>query len=144
MFFVNKKSILWSCFSFVRLFLIVFLGFFAACAQQDRLAVNDLSAVPAFDVFAAMQQGPGNVTVAPNGEVLVSLHQFFNHQDRVVKVLPNGDLEPVARAANLNSVLGLQADKNNVLWLLDNAMRGGKNRRLVGWDLSKDNTVTVP
>ena len=37
--------------------------------------------------------------------------------------------------------MGLQADANNVVWLLDNAMRGGEKRRLVGWHGTEDRLV---
>jgi sugar lactone lactonase YvrE len=94
-----------------------------------------------FEVVAELDQGPGNITVTPDGRILVSLHQFYHHDIRVAKLGDDGQLDSFAAAANLNSVLGLQADANGVVWLLDNAMRNGAERRLVGWQASENRLV---
>jgi sugar lactone lactonase YvrE len=60
---------------------------------------------------------------------------------RVASIDDNDQLMPFATAANVNSVLGLQADATGVVWLLDNAMRGGNTRRLVGWNASEEHLV---
>ncbi len=96
---------------------------------------------PALEVVAEVKQGPGNITVTPGGAIIVSLHQFFGHDVRVARVYGDGSLRPFAEAAALNSVLGLQADSNGVVWMLDNAMRGGDRRRLVGWHVADDRLV---
>jgi sugar lactone lactonase YvrE len=93
------------------------------------------------EVVAELAQGPGNITVTPDGQILVSLHQFYNHDIRVARLDDNAQLTPFAAAANVNSVLGLQADTNGVVWLLDNAMRNGTERRLVGWHASGNRPV---
>jgi sugar lactone lactonase YvrE len=93
------------------------------------------------EVVAELAQGPGNITVTPDGQILVSLHQFYNHDIRVARLDDNAQLTPFAAAANVNSVLGLQADANGVVWLLDNAMRNGTERRLVGWHASGNRPV---
>jgi sugar lactone lactonase YvrE len=93
------------------------------------------------EVVAELAQGPGNITVTPDGQILVSLHQFYNHDIRVASLDDNAQLTPFAAAANVNSVLGLQADANGVVWLLDNAMRNGTERRLVGWHASGNRPV---
>ena len=91
-----------------------------------------------FEVVAELQQGPGNITVTQTGGIIVSLHQFFDHTVRVARVEDDGSLVEFAANARLDSVLGLQADGNGVVWLLDNAMRGNGQRRLVGWHASED------
>ena len=93
------------------------------------------------EVVAELAQGPGNITVTPDGLILVSLHQFYDHDIRVARLGDNAQLTPFAAAANVNSVLGLQADANGVVWLLDNAMRNGTERRLVGWHASGNRPV---
>jgi sugar lactone lactonase YvrE len=93
------------------------------------------------EVVAAIDKGPGNITVTPMGDVIVSLHQFFNHDMRVVRVDREAGLVAFAEQAKLDSVLGLQADTNNVVWLLDNAMREGGRPRLVGWHAKDDRQV---
>jgi hypothetical protein len=91
-----------------------------------------------FEVVAELQQGPGNITVTNTGDIIVSLHQFFDHTIRVARIEDDGSLVEFAADARLDSVLGLQAEGNGVVWLLDNAMRGKGLRRLVGWHASED------
>ena len=116
---------------------------------QATLALSTVGANPVMEasregntttleVVAELDQGPGNITVTPDGLILVSLHQFYNHDIRVARLGDNAQLTPFAAAANANSVLGLQADANGVVWLLDNAMRNGTARRLIGWHASEN------
>lgn len=91
---------------------------------------------------AELDKGPGNITVTPDGEVLVSLHQFYGHETRVARIRGNSELDAFAAGAGLDSVLGLQAGPDGMVWLLDNAMRGSGTRRLVGWDTA-DNRIAV-
>ena len=91
-----------------------------------------------FEVVAELDQGPGNITVTPTGDIIVSLHQFFDQAVRVARIGDRGSLTEFAADAQLDSVLGLQADTNGVVWLLDNAMRGSGKRRLVGWHAGED------
>lgn len=117
----------------VFLFLLIMT---VACAHGQTAAQQAV-----FEIVAKLDVGPGNITVTPTGKILVSLHQFYGHPLRVVHIQDHGQLVPFATAANLNAVLGLQADATGVVWLLDNAMRGGKNRRLVAWDATEDRLV---
>ncbi|MEO1037458.1 MAG: L-dopachrome tautomerase-related protein [Pseudomonadota bacterium] len=113
-----------------------------ASAEAEQVDESAPTAEAPFVVFAELDKGPGNITVTPTGEVLVSLHQFYGDDIRVASIAADGMLANFAAAANVNSVLGLQADANGVVWLLDNAMRGGANRRLVGWS-EADNRVVA-
>ncbi|NJK38187.1 MAG: hypothetical protein HC835_14340 [Oscillatoriales cyanobacterium RM2_1_1] len=91
-----------------------------------------------------MTQGPGNITVTPDDRIIVSLHQFYKTDDRVVEVSRDGRLTPFpnpewAQGRNpdgtgLDSVLGIQADANGVVWMLDNGMRDQVTPQLVGWN----------
>jgi sugar lactone lactonase YvrE len=112
-----------------------------ACSQPDtpQESIQDVTASLA--IVAELSKGPGNITVTPSGTIIVSLHQFFNHDVRVASINDKAQLVPFAAAANINSALGLQADAEGTVWLLDNAMRGGATRRLVGWDNSKGRLV---
>ena len=91
-----------------------------------------------FEIVAELDQGPGNITVTPTGDIIVSLHQFFDNAVRVARIEDDGSLAEFAADAKLDSVLGLQADTNGVVWLLDNAMRGSGKRRLVGRHAGED------
>jgi len=119
----------------IRLVFILF-----CITVQPLMAANTPG--DAFEIVAELEQGPGNITVTPDGEILVSLHQFFGHEMRVARVAADGSLTEFAGPAGLDSVLGLQADAHGVVWLLDNAMRGNGKRRLVGWHAVADRSVT--
>jgi sugar lactone lactonase YvrE len=88
-------------------------------------------------------QGPGNITVTPEGQVIVSLHQFYEPEMRVARIGPDGALEPFAAGAPLDSVLGIQSDGEGVVWMLDNGMRSGVTPKLVAWASRTDTQVRV-
>jgi sugar lactone lactonase YvrE len=129
----------------VRRLLVFLLALVAPALNAAGTDANTQSSpgdtAHALEVVAELDQGPGNITVTPDGEIIVSLHQFYKPELRVATVGDDGQLTPFAAAANLNSVLGLQADANGVVWLLDNAMRNGTPRRLVGWHATGDRLV---
>jgi sugar lactone lactonase YvrE len=93
------------------------------------------------EVVAKLTQGPGNVAVTPNGRVILSQHQFYSPEVRVVELLKDGRTVPFpterwARApgadgVGLNAVLGIRSDRQGVVWMLDN---GGEVPRVVAWD----------
>ncbi len=96
------------------------------------------------EVVAELPLAPGNITLTPEGEIFVSLHQFYTPEMRVVEIttdgkmtaFPNrkwsegGQVEQIA----LDSVLGIQSDVNGIVWMLDNGIRGKSTPKLVGWD----------
>ncbi len=113
----------------------------SACRYTDTRQESATDVADTLEVVAELDSGPGNITITPVGKIIVSLHQFYGHELRVASIDDNGRLLPFATAAKVNSVLGLQADADGVVWLLDNAMRGGVARRLVGWDSSGERLV---
>ncbi|MEM9305293.1 MAG: L-dopachrome tautomerase-related protein, partial [Pseudomonadota bacterium] len=102
-------------------------------------AQSELEIVHRFD----SERPPGNIAIGPDGRLFMTLHEFYGKDLRVVEVLPDGSTRPypderwsqrpVGDGPGLYGVLGLNADRNGVLWLLDS---GGADRagRLVGWD----------
>ena len=86
---------------------------------------------------------PGNLAIAPDGRMFMSVHEFYGPELRVVEVMPDGSTKPYptedwARAPEgdgngLNGVLGLRVDRDGILWMLDgqNAERTG---RVIGWN----------
>ena len=93
------------------------------------------------EVVAELDQAPGNITVTPAGRIVMSLHQFYDPKLRVATLDDSGKLVPFAAGAKVDSVLGIQADRDGVVWMLDNGMRSGKPRRVIGWDAEKDRKV---
>jgi sugar lactone lactonase YvrE len=100
------------------------------------------------EIVARLSQAPGNLTVTDDGRILISLHQHFSPELRVVEVHDGGRLTPFPNQAwndpdrpdseRLDSVLGIQFDTEGIVWMLDNGMRSGVTPKLVGWNVSED------
>ena len=96
------------------------------------------------EVVAELDQGPGNVTVTPDGRIILSQHQFYAPELRVVELMEDGSLRPFPTAewagprgddgVGLTAVLGLRSGRDGIVWLLDNGAAGEAPPRLVGWD----------
>ncbi len=86
---------------------------------------------------------PGNIAISSAGRLFMSVHEFYGQPVRVVEVASNGATTPYPSEAwahapdgdgpGLHGVLGLRADRDGVLWMLDGAGEGHSGR-LVGWD----------
>ncbi len=97
-----------------------------------------------YEIYAKLQQGPGNLTITPDGRFIMSLHQFYEPRHSVVELLPDNTLVPFpnqqlndrtnANGLKLDSVLGIKSDANGVVWMLDNGMRSKVTPKLVAWD----------
>ncbi len=91
--------------------------------------------------------GPGGMCQLPNGEYIISCHQFFGHQFRVMRKSRQSSWQPFPNLEmntpdsgsriELDSVLGVVNDGYTV-WMLDNGRRTGKSPKLVAWDAKKD------
>ncbi len=89
------------------------------------------------------QHPPGNIAVTPDGQLIMSQHQFYGTDIKVVTILPDGSIQPFPNEVwasppnsdgiGLNNVLGIRADGDGVVWMLDNPETGDSGR-LVGWD----------
>lgn len=111
------------------------------------------AAAPALEQVALLEQGPGNITVTPEGRILVSLHQFFSPRYPVAELTHQGALVPfpnqvwsggdVRSGIALDSVLGIQSDRTGIVWMLDNGMRSGVTPKLVGWNSRHDKLARV-
>lgn len=90
---------------------------------------------------------PGNLAIAPDGRMFMSVHEFYGPELRVVEVMPDGSTKPYpteawARAPDndgdgLRGVLGLRADRDGILWMLD-GQGEGQTGRVVGWDTNTE------
>ncbi|MEO1520104.1 MAG: L-dopachrome tautomerase-related protein [Cyanobacteria bacterium J06633_2] len=125
------------------------LGGFGSVARAEPLREMD-----SIDVVAEFpsEHPPGNIAVTPDGRLLMSQHQFYGTDFKVVEVLSNGTVQPFPtedwssppddNGIGLNNVLGIRADMNGVVWMLDNAGESGAGR-LVGWDTRTDSLHQV-
>jgi len=126
-------------------------GVQAAAAPQAR--IPSLETRPSgLEVVARFEKTPpGNPAVTPEGRLFVSQHPFGGPQLAVVEVLPDGTTRPYpseqwARApgpdgVGLQTVIGVESDKNGVLWILDNGKGGGQGAKLVAWDTRGEKLV---
>lgn len=123
-------------------------------ALMLMLAVTAMGvqATPRLQEVARVAQGPGNLTVTPEGRILMSLHQFFEPRWRVVEVGEDGQLVPFPNAQwaagepqrySLDSVLGIQSDSRGRVWMLDNGMRSNRTPKLVAWDTASARLLRV-
>tara|TARA_R110002096_G_scaffold16106_20_gene55087 strand:+ start:5065 stop:6285 length:1221 start_codon:yes stop_codon:yes gene_type:complete len=101
------------------------------------------------DVAAELMQGPGGMAVTPDGTMFISLHQFFETRERVVKVDRLGDVtafpnDEVSTGQSksalpvLDSVMGVRDAEGGIIWMLDNGRRGESLPKLIGWNVGGD------
>ncbi len=98
------------------------------------------------------QHPPGNIAITPAGRIIMSQHQFYGAPLRVVELLNDNTVVPFPNQAwsskpeekgiGLNTVLGLRADENGVVWMLDNS-EGTKPGKILGWDTENDELYQV-
>lgn len=86
---------------------------------------------------------PGNIAISPDGRMFMSVHGFYGPALRVVEVHADGTTSayptpawahaPEGDGDGLNGVLGLRADRDGILWMLD-GQGEGQAGRVVGWN----------
>jgi len=108
------------------------------------------------EVVARLEKHPpGNIALTPEGRIFLSLHPFGAPPYAVVELLPDGTTRPYPseqwarppgpEGVGLQTVIGIESDKNGVLWILDNGKGGGEGAKLVAWDTRGEKLVrTVP
>lgn len=101
-----------------------------------------------YEIIGRFNEGPGNLTITPDGRIIMSLHQFYQPRYSVVEVLADRSLVPFPNkqlnsrtdktGLRLDSVLGIHSDSDGIVWMLDNGMRSGVMPKLVAWDSRKN------
>lgn len=113
-------------------------------AQTVELVAQTPDTPPIETVFEfGPETPPGNIAIAPNGRIFMSLHGFYGQPLKMVEVNSDGSVTPyptdawanapVGDGPGLSNVLGIRADRQGILWMLDS---GGEEQsgRLVGWN----------
>lgn len=98
-------------------------------------------------VVASLPVSPGNITLTSDNRLFCSLHQFYNPTMPVAEVV-NGRLEPLtfspkSPTITFESVLGIQADANGYLWILDNGNQSQSLPKLVAWNIRNQELARV-
>ncbi|MEM8718036.1 MAG: L-dopachrome tautomerase-related protein [Cyanobacteria bacterium P01_G01_bin.39] len=117
-------------------------------AQTNELE-GELEIIAQFPI----EHPTGNIAVTPEGRIIMSQHQFYGAPLRVVEVLEDGSVtpfpnqawssEPNDQGVGLNTVLGLQADQDGIVWMLDRSDGSGQPGKIVGWDTDNDELYQV-
>lgn len=127
--------------------LVVFIGVLLLVVKLryggGSTAFPDLSGTPtlpdtALEVVAELPTPPGNIAVAADGRVFVSLHPEARPQHTLVELV-DGKAEPWPSAAaqeQFVDVLGIRIDAQNRLWTLDNGGHGIKPAKLTAFDVA--------
>lgn len=98
-------------------------------------------------VVASLPISPGNITLTSDNRLFCSLHQFHNPEitvaelvdERLKPLTPN----PKSQRISFESVLGIQADANGYLWILDNGNQSQSLPKLVAWDIHQNQLAQV-
>ena len=121
----------------------LWLLFGGGARLEDRTAEPVLPAT-ALEVVAALDYPPGNIAVAPDGRVFITLHPDGAPPVQVVELV-DGQPEPYPDAAfqhedgeaiRFQSVLALRIDRQGRLWALDHAHFGRGQPRILAFDLA--------
>ncbi len=115
----------------------------------ERAAPGPLLAADALEVVAELPSPPGNVAVAPDGRIFLTLHPEAHPEWQVVEWV-NGALQPFPSLAfqtgnqeprAFRNVLSLRVDQQNRLWTLDNGDHGLHAGRLLAFSLANGAVV---
>ncbi len=105
------------------------------------------------EVTAELSHAPGGMTITPSGNIVLSLHQFQQANERVVEITPEGEVKSfptpdISLGTNkpilsLDAVLGVKTDKKGIVWMLDNGRRSETLPKLVAWNPKEKELVRV-
>ncbi|MUV04655.1 cupin domain-containing protein [Flavobacterium rakeshii] len=101
------------------------------------------------EIYAELPHSVGNITYTPQGELVYSLHPFFNPEIRVMKYnakskkstpFPNAYWNTPRSTDDhyLSNVLGMRNDANGIVWMLDMGQRNNITPKIVGWNTRTD------
>jgi sugar lactone lactonase YvrE len=110
-------------------------------AKPERGGLEIVRALP-------REHRPGNIAVTADGRIVMSQHQFYDPDLRIVELKADGGIvpfpneawssAPAGRAIGLHAVFGIRADLEGVVWMLDRTPGSGFVGKLVGWDTKLD------
>ena len=91
---------------------------------------------------------PGGMTITPDGDYIVSAHQFYPGSNyKVIRYdkresrwvpFPNLEMNTDQASTNLDAVLGIRCDEDGIVWMLDNGRSREKSPKLIAWDTRRD------
>jgi sugar lactone lactonase YvrE len=122
--------------------LSILLSFNAAqAATKDIEVVAELS-----------NTRPGNLTITPNGRMILSQQPLDNPELRVVELMANGSLQPFPTLdwadgpekgeVGFAAVIGVHTTKDGIVWVLDMGSATSQPK-LVAWDSVKNSLFKI-
>ena len=96
-------------------------SFAAALACAVLLAGAASAQAPDVEVLADLPNGPGNLTVTPDGTVIISVHPSYQSDVIAYAVSPEGEVRPFPSpeaSEGMGRVLSVRADQNGDVWML--------------------------
>lgn len=122
-------------------------------STAESSAAQSPSAEAQVETVAELDVAPGNITVTPQGERIISLHNFHSPDMRVAQLAEDGTLTAFPNEAMstvgsadplaLDNVLGLRSDSAGRVWMLDMGNNSKITPRIVAWDTVSDDLHRV-
>lgn len=117
-------------------------------ASSESSTTETTTAATQLESVAELDVAPGNITVTPQGERFISLHNFHSPDMRVAQLAEDGTLTPFPNEAlstvgstdplALDNVLGLRSDSVGRVWMLDMGNNSKVTPKIVAWDTEGD------
>lgn len=121
-------------------------SFIAAALLSAAICTSAAAEITTYATFGP-EMPPGNLAIGPDGRMFMSVHEFYGKDLRIVEVMPDGSTTPYPNEAwanapvgdgpGLKGVLGLRADREGILWMLD-GQADGQTGRIVGWNTNTE------
>jgi len=116
-------------------------GMLSAC----ETAMSPMATLETIAVFNDTR--PGNITVTPQGRVIVTQQPLDQPKLRVVEILPDGSTQPFPNLdwsdgpgtgeVGIAATIGIASDSNGIVWILDLGSATSAPK-LVAWDSVND------
>lgn len=135
--------------------LVILIGFSASFVDaiygggenfpdRDVVASKAIKPADALVKVADLPYPPGNIAVAPSGDIFFTFHPEGRPQYNLAELV-NGEAQPMRlslpQGITITSVLSLRIDQQNRLWLLDYADHGSAKPQLLAFDLDSRELV---
>lgn len=101
-------------------------------------------AEPQVEAVFQLPLAPAGMTVAPGGNFIISVSYEEKPENRVIEVTAKGESKPfptasISQAAEnepltFDSIQGMQADKSDLIWMLDSGHRSEVPPKIIAWD----------
>jgi sugar lactone lactonase YvrE len=138
-----KQIIIGSLIVLVTALVLIRQSYVESAHFPDRTGMPLLASTE-LELVADLPYPPGNIAVASNGEVYLTLHPEANPTINVAKLVdgkaqafPSIDWQPGGSEPHaFKEVLSVRIDQKQQLWVLDNGKHGLDKARLLSFDLA--------